>query len=136
MLNQSVTNSLILFIIFRLLPANIDVVGVLRWLPRLLKTLLVLVLCFTRFVAHSILLFFATVVAIASIALHLLSLEVPLLSVASLELFYALLQLGEVELQVFVDFAHLEVLLFEILTALSDLLELLIEPHLRESKRS
>ena len=107
MLNQPVTNSLILFIIARLLPANIDVVGVLLRRPRGLKTLLAVVLCFARFVAYSILLFFATVVAIASIALHLLSLEVPLLSVASLELLYALLQLGEVELQVFVDFAHL-----------------------------
>ena len=102
-------------------------------LPRLLQTLLALMFGLARVLTHSFLLLFAAIVAVASISLILLSLEIAMLGITCFKLINALLQLPEVQFQVLIDFAHFEILLFEILTALSDLLKLLIELDLSDT---
>lgn len=86
-------------------------------------------LSLSRVFALSLLFFFTTVVTIAPIAFALLS-KVIMVGVTRLELLNSPLQLAEVKFQVFIDFPHLEVLLFKVLSALRHLLELLVEPEL------
>ena len=83
--------------------------------------------------ALSLFLLFAAIVA--AVALALLRLEVALVAVASLQLVDALLKLAKMQLQVFVNLAHLKVLLLEVLPTLGHLVELLGQIQLGHAQR-
>ena len=71
----------------------------------------------TGLLTLSFLFFFTAVVPSIALA-QLLCLKVSMIFIASLELIETLLELAKVKLQIFVDFAHLQILFFEVLPAL------------------